>query len=394
MFVRLKCVRCFQNKLWFTNMPFFSLLLPYRNRDLLRLERCLASLRAQSFEDFELVLVDYGSEKNLAVQVAELCRAYPFVSLIYNDSEGRFWNRSHALNTGLRAAKADFIVTLDVDMIYAPHFLRVLQQHVKPRTLLFYGCYYLPENFTAYAQLHEQDWAHLRQSDAAALGIFTVPRSDIHAIGGFDEYFRVWGVEDLDMRTRLVAAGLQNERLPLEKAPVFHQWHPASDVRDNMPTDWKQKMLDYYHAKTFPKDINNPYPQWGEIYQARPALSFKDAKPNYQPQFPLEASLMEWTKRWSDLKTGEYLFLKQEIALFETKNSKLGPYMAKANKLLAKAKISYRLTDLETNRRGQALSFYEVRDAMFYFAHYYQEQILDYYWEQKDNFLCFLAVKA
>ncbi len=376
-------------------MPLFSLLLPYRNRDMLRLKRCLESLSAQDFNDFELVLVDYGTEKKLAAEVAALCANYNFVRLIYNDFEGHLWNRSHALNTALNATEAVYIITLDVDMIYCPHFLTAVKARAQPNLLLFYGCYYLPQNFQAYSTLHTQTPKDLPESDAAALGIFVAPRAAMQEVGGFDEYFRVWGVEDLDMRTRLVAYGLKNERLQTKDAPVFHQWHAASDVRSNMPADWKQKMLDYYHAKTFPKDLKNPKANWGRLLatNGRPALCLKNEAPNYTFEFPLEYALLGWVKRFMLLNSGDFLILKQSTQLFETKQSRLGPYMAAANRILAKIKISYRLTDLETNRRGQALTFYELRDALFYFLYYFENEIADYYWEQGEEFLHLVVVK-
>lgn len=50
----------------------------------------------------------------------------------------------------------------------------------------------------------------------SSCGTLVVPLPVIRAAGGFDEGYRGWGSEDLDMRLRLVAAGAEQELLPAQ----------------------------------------------------------------------------------------------------------------------------------------------------------------------------------
>jgi GT2 family glycosyltransferase len=73
------------------------------------LKRCLESLRRLTFRDFEVVVVDNGSADNT---VRDLRQSFPEVRLEQNErNEGL----PHAINQGLRLARGDYVMLLDVD---------------------------------------------------------------------------------------------------------------------------------------------------------------------------------------------------------------------------------------------------------------------------------------
>jgi GT2 family glycosyltransferase len=81
------------------------------------LERCLQSLVAQSYRDFEVVLVDNGSTDGSVSFVSE---RFPQVRLIANRENRGF---AAANNQAIRATDSEFVVTLNNDTEVAPEWL-------------------------------------------------------------------------------------------------------------------------------------------------------------------------------------------------------------------------------------------------------------------------------
>ena len=64
-------------------MPILSIIIGVRNRNSLRIKRCLDSLLNQQERDFEVVLVDYGSDELFKSDLANIVNQYNFVNLLY-----------------------------------------------------------------------------------------------------------------------------------------------------------------------------------------------------------------------------------------------------------------------------------------------------------------------
>lgn len=105
-------------------MPYFSIILPTYNRAHF-LPKAIESVLAQTFEDWELVIVDDGSTDN----TKEVVLAYqdPRIVYIYQDNQ----ERSAARNNGISKAKGDFICFLDSDDYYLPEKLMNLYTRIK-----------------------------------------------------------------------------------------------------------------------------------------------------------------------------------------------------------------------------------------------------------------------
>jgi GT2 family glycosyltransferase len=84
------------------------------------LNLCLTSLRRQSFEDFETILVDNGS-KDASVAYTE--KNFPEVRVISLDDNRGF---SAAVNAGIRASRAEFVTLLNNDTEVDPGWLAEL----------------------------------------------------------------------------------------------------------------------------------------------------------------------------------------------------------------------------------------------------------------------------
>jgi len=99
------------------NLPEVSIILPTYNRAD-TLPRAIASILAQSFTDWELIVVDDGSTDNTAAIVEGID---PRIRLLRQNNGGCYVARNH----GLRASRGNLITFFDSDDEWLPHYLEI-----------------------------------------------------------------------------------------------------------------------------------------------------------------------------------------------------------------------------------------------------------------------------
>lgn len=100
--------------------PAVSVLLPVRNAGPF-LGECLDSLREQTFEDYEIVAVDDGSEDESPAILENRAREDPRVSVVTRPHEGLI----ATLNTGLAFCRGELVARMDADDIADPRRLEL-----------------------------------------------------------------------------------------------------------------------------------------------------------------------------------------------------------------------------------------------------------------------------
>jgi len=97
--------------------PMISIIIPTKNRsDSLR--RCLESLQAQIFKDFEIIVVDGGSSDKTRELVSSYSQKLP---VIFTIQEGSLVS---AENKGLKTAKGEIFIRTDDDIEATPEWLQ------------------------------------------------------------------------------------------------------------------------------------------------------------------------------------------------------------------------------------------------------------------------------
>jgi glycosyltransferase involved in cell wall biosynthesis len=207
----------------------FTFVVGYRDRDLENARRFLDSLTKQTLQGSRLIFVDYGSSTSKAQAARQLVGRYPFAQYIYTDTRGKPWNRSHALNIGIRLVQTEYVITTDIDMLYTPDFLEIVVGNLDPGRVLHCSPYWLTQGFDDWehpekhlASLHHEGRGH-------AGGFQCVQTAILHELRGFDEFYRYWGREDADLNSRLRQSGLEDRWLNELGVPFFHQWHPKAN---------------------------------------------------------------------------------------------------------------------------------------------------------------------
>jgi glycosyltransferase involved in cell wall biosynthesis len=101
--------------------PFFSVIIPVYNRAG-PLREAIASVLAQSCQDFEIVVVDDGSRDDPAATIAAF--ADPRIRLFRQRNQGGGAARNRAIDE----ARGRFIAPLDSDDIFLPHHLASMRE--------------------------------------------------------------------------------------------------------------------------------------------------------------------------------------------------------------------------------------------------------------------------
>ncbi|HZS42117.1 MAG TPA: glycosyltransferase [Polyangia bacterium] len=226
-----------------------SVIVPTRDKAE-HLDRTLASYCAQTHGDFEVVIADDGSRDDAGERVAARWRERFAVEYLRQPHRGRAACRNRAI----AAARGELLVFADDDRLAAPQFLA---EHARlydaARATVVLGAQRragaatveeVAGDFAAIAAASSPEpwWeeacaplarAYGERLDGfhipwilGATGNLSAPRALVVEVGGFDEAFHGWGLEDLDLCYRLHHAGA---RTVIGAAAInYHQAHPTA----------------------------------------------------------------------------------------------------------------------------------------------------------------------
>jgi GT2 family glycosyltransferase len=216
--------------------PFFISVVVVNFNSLALLRRCLSPLVAQTYSHFEIVLVDNGSSDSSCEFVAQHFRS---VRIVKSESNAGF---AAGNNLGIRAARGDFIATLNTDTEVAPDYLEKLvcpmrdpsvgacaplmlemeQREIVDAAGLCIDRFGFAWNVGAGKRASE--FAGVREIYGACAGAALYRRIMLEQMGGFDDDFFAF-YEDADLAWRAHNVGWKTIFVPA--ARVYHQ-HGAS----------------------------------------------------------------------------------------------------------------------------------------------------------------------
>lgn len=106
-------------------MPLISVIIPVFRAEAY-LDRCIKSLLHQSFQDFEIILVDDGSDDRSPQLCDEFAKENDRIIVIHQENQGT----SAARNAGLDAAHGQYITLIDPDDWVHVEYLNTLIQSI------------------------------------------------------------------------------------------------------------------------------------------------------------------------------------------------------------------------------------------------------------------------
>jgi glycosyltransferase involved in cell wall biosynthesis len=193
--------------------PLVSVIVPAYNAQAF-VARTLASIRAQTFGDFEVIVVDDGSTDATAEIVAEIAQADPRIRLVRQANGGV----ACARNRGLAEARGCYLANLDADDLWRPSFLErtvaAFEAAGEGAVFAFAGSIWIDEHdrpLSANMRLPGRvDYRELLTRNPVGNGSAALMRtSTVRAIGGYDpELVRNFGqTEDWQLLLQLSWCG-------------------------------------------------------------------------------------------------------------------------------------------------------------------------------------------
>ena len=216
-------------------MPLVSVIMPAYNVEPY-VGDAIRSALAQTFTDFELIVVDDGSKDGTAEVVKELARQDRRVSLVQQANRGL----AGARNSAMRAARGEFFALLDSDDMWDPQYLEAQLALLDARPAVDIvtgnGWYLGGPRHGQVARPHpdprpDPELASIIGDEWSVFIMSVVRRRVYTAIGPFDEEMR--SNEDYDFWLRAAVAGFtfaRNDR-PLGHYRVRADSLSASNVR-------------------------------------------------------------------------------------------------------------------------------------------------------------------
>ena len=105
-------------------MPFFSVIIPLYNKENF-IEKTIQSVLQQSFQDFEIIIINDGSTDRSEEKVLE-----------FKDARIQYFKKENAgvaiaRNLGIEKATSDYICFLDADDYWYPNFLETYHRYIQ-----------------------------------------------------------------------------------------------------------------------------------------------------------------------------------------------------------------------------------------------------------------------
>lgn len=202
---------------------YFSIIYANRNRDPERIRRSFESLEYQVGGAFEVIFVDYGSEEDLIPEYQQTAADFPFVKAYYLKVPHVLWNKSKALNYGIKKSEGDYIFIADVDLIFHPETLTMFEKLAAPEKFFLFKLGYLSKqesvklkgNYT-FEKLKPVRYGGVN-------GMVLAGKQALLKVNGLDEFFHFYGAEDEDLFARLEIAGYKRDFADAEY--FYHNWH-------------------------------------------------------------------------------------------------------------------------------------------------------------------------
>lgn len=228
------------------------------------LDSVLYALWEQSDSDFDIAVADDGSgQETAAVVVGWLRRFGSRLEHVWQPDEG--FRLALARNRGALAARGDYLVFIDGDVVPRTRFVQALRAAARPGWFVAGRRLELSRSLTGRAlakgsPIHRHSFVRWLWStrDISSFGALTsrdrrvvgnrgvpefephgraygfllgVARADFERVDGFDSRYVGWGEEDVDLAVRLRRLGLRCGHAGPE-ATVVHLWHPRRHRRD------------------------------------------------------------------------------------------------------------------------------------------------------------------
>lgn len=206
------------------------------------LQKVLQGVERQTVMPDEIVIADDGSKEDTTAFIQQYAKQSKVpVRHVWHEDKG--FRRSMILNKAIAAAKGDYIIEMDGDVIPDRHFIEDHVATARKGCFVCGGRIMLTEDGHVASShyfncirsrilrswiLHNDTTYNVRHIKGCNLAFW---RSDFIAVNGYDEDIEGWGSEDHEFTSRLLFSGVTYRRLKFGGI-VYHLYHPSAS-REN-----------------------------------------------------------------------------------------------------------------------------------------------------------------
>jgi glycosyltransferase involved in cell wall biosynthesis len=333
--------------------PTISIIIPTYNSGRF-LPQALESIFSQNYDDYEVIVVDDGSMDDTAACLQ------PYTSRIHILHQANAGSAA-ARNTGLSAARGDYVVFLDADDLLLPGKLREQAAFLAVRPSLGYvhsGWHLMDEQgqmvgtITPWQEVPQLTLEAWLQFKPIKLGAMMFRRLWLDSVGGLDPSLRQ--AHDIDLLLRLSLAGCQGEWQ--YKPTLCYRQYPTSTMRRNAIVQAQSLMAvlaKFFACPNVPETIQAQRPQtyyystlwlawhlWrcGDLEGTLPYLCHRLAASPFQNEPDSQAcTVLDWFYhfiRWQERDYRDPALLPQMYPFFQQASGLAGGDWCTAERLL------------------------------------------------------------
>lgn len=112
-------------------MLMIDIVIPIKDREISRLNICLNNIIKNSTKVKSIIVVDYNSKE--PIKLEDLPSDERISVLRVENPE---WNKAHALNLGILRGSAEYIMTVDCDMIISKEIFNFIENNLSPENMI------------------------------------------------------------------------------------------------------------------------------------------------------------------------------------------------------------------------------------------------------------------
>ena len=227
-------------------MPVISVIIPCYNQEKY-ISECLNSLIAQTFKDFEAIIIDDGSTDSSALIVRNYTDKYPNFKLLSQQNQGVIAARNFAISN----AKGEYIFPLDADDIIVPQALEKFVEAIKSKKgdIITSRVQMFGEK-TGEMKLKSPNKYNLSKNNCL-VNSSLFRKSDFDKSGGYDSEFNL-GLEDYDFWLNMVL----RQKLKIYRIPEILFFYRIKNIKESRNA-WQMRA----NSKILLKKIEHKYPQ-------------------------------------------------------------------------------------------------------------------------------------
>ncbi len=132
------------------------------------LNRCIESILNQTFQDYELILVDDGSPDRCPQMCDELAEKYNHIHVIHQKNAGLSAARNSGIEWSLKKSESEWITFIDSDDWIHPQYLEsMLKANLKNNTQVCMGKFCFTEDYTLSTEGNPLDYIKCVKTESA-----------------------------------------------------------------------------------------------------------------------------------------------------------------------------------------------------------------------------------